>query len=99
MLTKGFTDFAVFASDVSSESPEAQSTIAAIIETLKEFGQVGQIELKQWDAYEEIPRETLSDKVTIVVDMEHGEANELSRLKRALERIKALPEIKNVRIK
>jgi hypothetical protein len=94
--TVGFTDFNVFVCDVSWESASAKSTSTAIIDALHKAGQVGQIALKPWDLYDEIPLESLRNKITIVVDMEHGEASELPRLKRVLENVEGLPDIQVV---
>lgn len=91
--TVGYTDFNVFVCDVSWESAAAKSTATAIVDALNSAGQVGQIALKRWRLYDEIPLETLREKTTVVVDMEHGEAGELPRLQRVLETVEGLPEI------
>ena len=54
---------------------------------------VGEESLGTWKLDDEITPDTLRGKVTVVVDMEHGEAGELPRLKHLLGTIEGLPEV------
>jgi len=82
--TVGFTDFSVFVCDDAWDSDAGKASAAAVIEALRQAGSSGRIDLKQWRLYDEIPLARLRDKLTLVVDRNHGEAAEIPRLKRAL---------------
>lgn len=94
--TAGFTDFNVFVCSAASDSDKAKSTAAAIIDALKNDPQTGQIALKQWNLYDEIPLAELRDKLTLVVDMNHGEAKDVPRLKHLLAGVPAVPAVQVV---
>jgi hypothetical protein len=82
--TVGFTDFSVFVCDEAWDSDAGKDAAAAVIEALRQAGSSGRIDLKQWRLYDEIQLARLRDKLTLVVDRDHGEAAEIPRLKRVL---------------
>lgn len=82
--TLGFTDYTVFVCDAAWDSDIGQASAKTIIDALRQAGSTGQIALKQWQLYNEVPLAQLRDKLTLVVDKDHGEAAEVPRLQQAL---------------
>jgi len=91
--TVGFTDFDVFLCDAEWDKRPAQTTAEAVIAALKTAGHVGQIRLKQWKSYDEVPLKGLRDKLTIIFDAGRGEAREVPRLKKHFKEVGGLPVI------
>ena len=91
--TMGFTDFDVFVCDASWMDEQENPTAQSVIDTLKQAGHVGQIRLKKWLSYDEVPLESLRNKLTIVVDEGHGESAELPSLMQQFQAVDGLPEI------
>lgn len=91
--TVGFTDFIVFVCEAAWENTAAKTTATAVIDALSATGQVGQVALKRWSLYDEIPLARLKNRLTVVVDTGHAEARELPRLKRLLASIDNAPKI------
>ena len=91
--TSGYTDFDLFVCDAAWEDAQAKATAQTVINTLQKAGRVGQISLKKWSSYEEIPLEKLRNKLTIIVDKGYGETRELPRLKQQFQAVGSLPEI------
>lgn len=91
--TARFTDYDVFLCDRCWENADAQSIAQTLIDVLRKSGQVGQVRLRKWTFYDEVPLETLQNKLTVIVDGDHGEAAALPELKRRLQAAGGLPEL------
>jgi hypothetical protein len=94
--TKKYTDFNIFVCDNYWNDNNAQKLAASITDALWKAGRAGQIRLKKWTLYYEVPLRKLKGKITIIVDQDHPEANELTRIKSILRKLKDLPKIEVV---
>jgi len=94
--TVKYTDYDVFVCDNSWNDDETQRIAASIIDTMLAGGRIGQVRLKKWSLYKEVPLTKLQGKVTIIVDKDHGEAKEVPRLKQILESVENIPDIQVV---
>jgi hypothetical protein len=83
--TRGYTDFTVFVCDAEWNNQDAQSSARSLIGTLRRAGRVGQITLRPWDSYDEVPIVKLRGKLTFIVDKGQGEEGELPRFEQLLE--------------
>lgn len=91
--TVKYTDYDVFVCDTSWNNDETQRIATSVIDALLAAGRIGQVRLRKWSLYNEVPIADLQGKVTIIVDKDHGEAKEVPRLKQILEDVKNIPEI------
>jgi hypothetical protein len=78
--TSGFTDFTIFVCDAAWSRQSAQRSANSLIESMRRAGRVGQITLRPWSSYSEVPFNDLKDKLTVIVDKGSGEEGELPRL-------------------
>lgn len=94
--TKGFTDYDIFICDKSRDLTTSNTQVSDIFNNLVDTGRVGQVRLREWNMYKEIPLNELRDRVTIIVDKGHDESKEIPRLQEALGDSKNLPEVRIV---
>src|SRR5690349_12190168 len=71
--TVGFTDFTVFICDAEWENVAARTAATSVIDALREDGKVGQVTLRRWASYKEIPLDALRDQLTLIIDRGWGE--------------------------
>lgn len=82
--TAGLMDYTVFVCDAAWDSEAGQAAAAAVVDALKQGGSSGQIALRKWQLYDEIPLAALRDKLTVIVDLDHDESRSIASLKQTL---------------
>lgn len=88
-----YTDFDVFVCSEATQNDVMQDQKASVVEVLEKMERTGEIGMKTWNLYNEVSLEQLRDKLTIIVDKEHAEKNELPRLELAFQEIGKQMEI------
>ncbi len=92
------TDVDLFVCGKDKANKRMEQQILELHSSLRDTNHFGASKLKVWDGalYDEVSLAELGDSTTIIVDQEHAESTEVSRLKNIITSIEGLPPVKEI---